>query len=440
MEGLVKLTTKTEDGNLAKFGSAFDRLMRSIDPEIASMLDRSLGGHDLSIEGAVKLFECHGLEMSLLVLVADELRRRTVGEVVAYVANRNISFTNVCIKRCGFCAFSRGHREEEAYFLPVEEVVRRTKEAYQLGATEVCIQAGLPPKMDGDLYIEICKAIKKEVPRIHIHGFSPEEIIYASVRSKRSVREYLQLLKEAGIGSLPGTSAEILDDEVRAIISPGRISTKQWMEVITSAHKLGIPTTSTIMYGHIETSLQRAKHIALLREIQKETHGITEFVPLSFMYWEAPMYKKSLLKGLRRGEGASGTDVVKMYAVSRLMLNNHIENIQVSWVKESPKFSQYCLNAGANDFGGTLINESISAAAGASHGQLVRPVEFRNMIREIGRVPAERSTTYQILKEFTGGREEIHPMDSMDYNDEKFGTYEHLIKLGAYRFKDRNTN
>jgi len=419
-------------------GSAFDRLTRSVDPEIAAILQRSLNGHDPSVEDAVKLFDCTGLEMNMLVLVADELRRRTVGDVVTYVVNRNINFTNVCIKRCGFCAFSRGHREEEGYYLPIEEVVRRAKEAYELGATEVCIQAGLPPKMEGDLYIKICRAIKQEVPEIHIHGFSPEEVIYGAARSKTSIRDYLKRLKEAGVGSLPGTSAEILDDEVRDKISPGRISTKQWVEVITTAHELGIPTTSTIMYGHIETSLHKAKHLALLREIQKQTHGITEFVPLSFMYWEAPMHKKNLVKGVRKG--ASSNEVVKMYAVSRLMLNNHIQNIQVSWVKESPKFSQYCLNAGANDFGGTLINESISTAAGASHGQLMRPSEFRNMIREIGRTPAERTTTYRILKKFDAGREENHPLDMADYNEKKFGSYKNLIKLDLYRFKSFNND
>jgi FO synthase subunit 2 len=410
--------------------------MRSVDPEIAAILHRSLCGHDPSVEDAVKLFDCNGLEMNMLVLVADELRRRTVGDIVTYVVNRNINFTNVCIKRCGFCAFSRGHREEEGYYLPIGEVVRRAKEAYELGATEVCIQAGLPPKMEGDLYIKICRAIKQEVPKLHIHGFSPEEVMYGAVRSKTSIRDYLKRLKEAGVGSLPGTSAEILDDEVRDKISPGRISTRQWIEVITTAHQLGIPTTSTIMYGHIETSLHKAKHLALLREIQKQTHGITEFVPLSFMYWEAPMHKKKLVKGVRKG--ASGTDVVKMYAVSRLMLNNHIKNIQVSWVKESPKFSQYCLNAGANDFGGTLINESISTAAGSSHGQLMRPSEFRNMIREIGRTPAERTTTYRVLKKFDAGLEESHPLDMADYNEQKFGSYQNLIKLDAYRFKSFN--
>ena len=417
--------------------STFDHLIRGIDQEISSILERALSGNDVSVADAVKLFDCTGLEMNMLVLVADELRRRTVGDVVTYVVNRNINFTNVCIKGCGFCAFSRGYREEEGYYLPVEEVVRRAKEAHELGATEVCIQAGLPPKMEGDLYINICRAIKKEIPDIHIHGFSPEEVIYGAVRSKTSVRDYLAKLKEAGVGSLPGTSAEILDDEVRDIISPGRINTEQWTEVITTAHRLGIPTTSTIMYGHIETSLHKAKHLELLRRIQEETHGITEFVPLSFIYSEAPMYTKKLVQGVRKGP--SSADVIKMYAVSRLMLNNHIKNIQVSWVKESPKFAQYCLSAGANDFGGTLINESISTSAGASHGQLLRPSEFRTMIREMGRIPAERTTKYKILKKFDAGVDEVHPLDAVDYSEQKFGSYKNLIKLDTFRFKDLNT-
>jgi len=414
--------------------SAFDQLSRNIEPEISCILEKALDGKDISAEDATKLFDCTGLEMNTLVLVADELRRRTIGDVVTYVVNRNINFTNVCIKGCGFCAFSRAYREEEGYFLPIEEVVRRAKEAYTLGATEVCIQAGLPPKMEGDLYIKICRAIKKEIPDIHIHGFSPEEVIYGAVRSKTTIRDYLCRLKEAGVGSLPGTSAEILDDEVRDIISPGRISTEQWTEVITTAHQLGIPTTSTIMYGHVETSLHKARHLKLLRDIQQKTHGITEFVPLSFIHSEAPMYMKGLVKGVRKGP--SSADVIKMYAISRLMLNNHIRNIQVSWVKEGRKFSQYCLNAGANDFGGTLLNESISTAAGAGNGQFVRPSEFRTMIREMGRIPAQRNTRYEILKKFDAGMEEEHPLDAVDYSEQKFGSYGNLIKSTAFRFKE----
>lgn len=242
------------------------------------------------------------------------------------------------------------------------------------------------------------------------------------------------MLKEAGVGSLPGTSAEILDDELRDVISPGRISVGQWLEVIKTAHKLSIPTTSTIMYGHVETSLHKARHIGLIREVQKKTGGFTEFVPLSFIYSEAPMYKKSFVKDIRRG--ATGAEVAKMHAISRLMLNRYINNIQVSWVKEGPKLSQFCLNAGANDFGGTLINESISTAAGATYGQLVTPGEFRQMIRDMGRIPAERSTTYKTRRVFDGSDESQDALDTVEYSEEKFGSYGKLIKLDSFRFKD----
>ncbi|MCP8320194.1 MAG: 5-amino-6-(D-ribitylamino)uracil--L-tyrosine 4-hydroxyphenyl transferase CofH [archaeon] len=379
-------------------------MLHVIDPVIASVLDKAIDGKEISVEEGVELFEAKGIEMNALMLVADELRHQKVGDLVTYVINRNINFTNICIKRCGFCAFSRGYRDEEGYFLPIKEVVHRTKEAWELGATEVCIQAGLPPRMDGYLYINVCKAIKKELPDIHIHAFSPEEIAYGALRLETTVEDYLKMLKEAGIGSLPGTSAEILDDEIRRIISPGRIRTKDWINVIKTAHKLGIPTTSTIMYGHIENSLHKARHIAIIRDIQKETNGITEFVPLSFVHSEAPMYKKGLVRGVR--PGATGAEVVKMHAVSRIMLNNYMKNIQVSWVKEGTKLSQFCLNAGANDLGGTLIDESISRSAGAIHGQLLRPKDFRRLIRDIGRIPAQRSTTYDILRIFNDEKSE----------------------------------
>ncbi|MCP8307514.1 MAG: 5-amino-6-(D-ribitylamino)uracil--L-tyrosine 4-hydroxyphenyl transferase CofH [archaeon] len=392
------------DSNLTKLHSLFESLLHVIDPVIASILDKAIDGKEISVEEGVELFEAKGIEMNTLMLVADELRRQKVGNIVTYIINRNINFTNICIKRCGFCAFSRGYRDEEGYFLPIKEVVHRTKEAWELGATEVCIQAGLPPRMDGYLYINVCKAIKKELPDIHIHAFSPEEIAYGALRLETTVEDYLKMLKEAGIGSLPGTSAEILDDEIRRIISPGRIRTKDWINVIKTAHKLGIPTTSTIMYGHIENSLHKARHIAIIRDIQKETNGITEFVPLSFVHSEAPMYKKGLVRGVR--PGATGAEVVKMHAVSRIMLNNYMKNIQVSWVKEGTKLSQFCLNAGANDLGGTLIDESISRSAGAIHGQLLRPKDFRRLIRDIGRIPAQRSTTYDILRIFNDEKSE----------------------------------
>ncbi|MEK7814937.1 MAG: 5-amino-6-(D-ribitylamino)uracil--L-tyrosine 4-hydroxyphenyl transferase CofH, partial [Chloroflexota bacterium] len=360
-------------------------------------------------------------------------RRRTVGDVVTYVVNRNINFTNVCIKRCGFCAFSRDYREEEGYFLPFEEVIRRAKEAWDYGATEVCIQAGLPPQMEGDLYIKLCQAIKQELPDIHIHGFSPEEVLYGSVRSRCSIREYLQGLKAAGVGSLPGTSAEILDQELRDRISPGRIRVDQWAEVITTAHELGIPTTSTIMFGHVETNEHIARHMALLRDIQRRTGGFTEFVPLSFVHTEAPMFLKGLLPDVR--PGPSGMEVVKVHAIARLMLNNWIPNLQASWVKEGNRVSQLLLTAGVNDLGGTLINESISTAAGAQHGQLMRPSQFRQMIRQAGRIPAERYTTYKIKRVFDEADAELDPLDLVGDNvEEIFGSYRRLVNLDTFRF------
>ena len=261
---------------------AIDSFLKKIDPVVSSALDCALSNKDVSVAHAIDLLDSNGMEMNMLVLVADELRRRTVGENVTYVINRNINFTNVCIKRCGFCAFSRDFREEEGYFLPTEEIVRRAREAQKLGATEICIQAGLPPKMDGHLYIDICNAVRKELPDIHIHAFSPEEILYGATASQVTVEEYLRMLKEAGIGSLPGTAAEILDQRMRDIISPGRITVKDWIKIIQLAHSMGIPTSSTIMYGHIETSLHKAKHLELIRNIQKETHGFTEFCTPEF--------------------------------------------------------------------------------------------------------------------------------------------------------------
>jgi len=409
-------------------------LISCLQPPVARILDDALAGQDISAEDAVTLFHSTGLEFSALGMVADELRRRRVGDLVTYVVNRNINFTNVCIKRCGFCAFSRDFREEEGYFLPVNEIVRRAREAWDYGATEVCIQAGLPPQMEGGLYIKLCEAIKQELPDMHIHGFSPEEVLYGSVRSRCTIREYLEGLRDAGVGSLPGTSAEILDQELRDLISPGRITVKQWVEVITTAHELGIPTTSTVMFGHVETNEQIARHIALLRDIQGRTGGFTEFVPLSFVNSEAPMFLKGLINGVR--SGPAGMDVIKVHAIARIMLNNWIPNIQASWVKEGSRMSQLLLTVGVNDLGGTLINESISTSAGAQHGQLMRPGEFREMIRQSGRVPAERYTDYRLKRVFNDTDVELDPLDLVGDNVEDiFGSYNRLVKMAAYRFE-----
>ena len=409
-----------------------ESILRDLDPVISDILNQSLDSKNISIKQDIKLLQTTGTEMIMTAMVADNLRRKAVGDNVTFVINRNINFTNVCIKRCGFCAYSRDFRNEESYFLPTEEVVRRAKEAWNLGATEICIQAGLPPKMDGFLYVDICKAIKKELPNIHIHAFSPEEIMYGSYRSGLSVKEYLRMLKESGLGSLPGTAAEILDQDVRDLISPGRITVADWLNVITTAHKLKIPTTSTIMYGHVETMEDRAKHLDLLRSIQKQTNGFTEFVPLSFVHKEAPMYNHNLVKGI--APGPTGQDVIKMHAVSRIMLNNFINNIQVSWVKEGAKMAQLLLEAGVNDFGGTLINESISTSAGSEFGQLMRPKEIRSVIQSAGRVPAQRNSVYEIIKVYDGINDENESLlDSAETT--QFGSYHELIKLDKFRYK-----
>ena len=409
-------------------------LMNGVDPAVASALNRALAGEDITVEEADLLFATSGIEFAAMTMVADELRRRVVGDVVTYVVNRNVNFTNVCIKRCGFCAFSRDFREEEGYFLPVNEIIRRAKEAQDYGATEVCIQAGLPPQMEGDLYIRLCAAIKEELPDMHVHGFSPEEVLYGSIRSRCSIREYLQGLKDAGVGSLPGTSAEVLDQGLRDVISPGRITVDQWIEVITTAHDLGIPTTSTVMFGHRESNAQIVRHIALLRDIQQSTGGFTEFVPLSFVASEAPMFLKGTVEDVR--SGPTGMDVIKVHAIARIMLNNWIPNIQASWVKEGSRMSQLLLTAGVNDLGGTLINESISTSAGAMHGQLMRPAEFRGMIREAGRTPAERYTTYGLRRVFSDADDVVDPLDLVGDNvEEIFGSYNKLVQMDSYRFE-----
>lgn len=425
--------TSPEESSIKDLESMFG----TVTPETAAVLDRALSGADITPEEAVVLFAAEGQDYHALVTTADELRRRTVGDIVTYVVNRNINFTNVCIKGCGFCAFSRDFREEEGYLLPPEEIVRRAKEAWDYGATEVCVQAGLPPKMEGDLYIRLCEAIKKELPDMHIHGFSPEEVLYGSIRSETTIRSYLTELKAAGVGSLPGTSAEVLDQDLRDKISPGRITVDKWTEVITTAHELGIPTTSTVMFGYLETPTQLAKHMDLIRGIQQQTGGITEFVPLSFVHTEAPMFMKGLVENVR--PGPTGIDVIKMHAIARIMLNNWIPNIQASWVKEGPRMSQLLLTAGVNDLGGTLINESISTAAGAQHGQLMRPSEFRQMIREAGRIPAERYTTYKTRRVFSDTDQELDPLDLVGDNvEEIFGSYKRLVKLDTYRFEHPN--
>ncbi|RLG92703.1 MAG: 7,8-didemethyl-8-hydroxy-5-deazariboflavin synthase subunit CofH [Candidatus Hecatellales archaeon] len=372
-----------------------EEFFKALDPIVAKILDKALDGKEVSRGEALELFKTKNLDFQALILVADWLRRKKVGDIVTYVCNRNINFTNVCYNDCGFCAFSKKIGDPEAYLLKPEEVGLKAKEAWLMGATEVCVQGGLHPKIDAYYYEEIVKSIKAYTPKIHIHGFSPMEIVYGSRKAGLTVKETLKMLKEAGLGSIPGTSAEILVDEVRREICPKKITCKEWVETVKTAHRLGIPSTSTIMYGHIDKPEDWAVHLSMLKEIQRETHGFTEFVPLTFVHWNTPIYLEGKSK-----PGATGFEDLKMYAVSRIFFNGLIDNIQVSWVKLGVKFAQVALNAGANDFGGTLMEENISRAAGATTGQNLPVEEIVRVIKDAGRIPAERTTTYQIIKAY----------------------------------------
>lgn len=402
---------------------------------IRAILDKVLEGRELSVDDALVLCGANGADLHALLATADELRRRQAGDTVSYVVNRNINFTNVCVKACRFCAFSRTQRSDEGYFLDIEEIVRRALEAQTHGATEVCLQAGLAPGLDPGFYADLVRALKKAAPSLHLHAFSPEEVKFGAELRKISIREFLIELREAGLDTLPGTSAEVLDDELRHRIAPGRITTAEWVDVIKTAHSLGLPTTSTLMYGHVETDLQRMRHLALLRDLQKETGGFTEFVPLSFVHEEAPMHVKQYLPDLRRGP--TGNEVMRLYAISRLMLGAHLPNLQVSWVKEGIRLAQFLLSCGANDLGGTLINESISTSAGAAHGQFQSPADLRRIIREAGRLPAQRDTRYRYLRQFAACAEsgEETALDRVEDSEAVFGSYAQLTRDPRFRFR-----
>ena len=380
-----------------------DALISKVNGRTAEIINKSFNGYEISVEEGEHLFNIDDIdELSLLAIAADEMRREDVGDVITYVINRNINFTNICDTWCGFCNFMAPEGDERAYFLTMEEIAEKTKEARKLGATEVCMQGGMHPDIDGRFYVELIKTVKKAVPDMHTHAFSPFEIYYGAKTLDISEEDFIEMLKDVGHNTFPGTAAEILDEEVRTIIAPRKIPTEVWIRVVKKAHKAGMRTTSTIMYGHVDKPYHWAKHIGVLRDIQKETGGFTEFVPLRFIPWKTRLYRKS--KGKVR-PGPTDLDQLKMYGVSRLMLRGWINNIQVSWVKQGPEFAQFSLTAGANDFGGTLMEEHISRAAGAEHGQYFPPEEFRRLTRGIGRIPAQRSTTYDIIKTFS--REEV---------------------------------
>lgn len=372
-----------------------DRALMAASPAVARALEKPLAGIDLDFSEGMILATVEGDDLLALLRVADELRRRAVGDRITYVVNRNLNFTNVCIVGCAFCGFSRGPDSPDAYFHSTETLVAKCAEAVDRGATEVCIQGGLPKDLDGYYYVQLLRAIKAHLPCLHVHAYSPMEITYGIDKTRLPLRDYLLMLKDAGLNSIPGTAAEILDDDVRRSLSPNKLKVRQWINVIRTAHGLGIPTTSTMMYGHTERPEHWVRHILLLREIQQETGGFTEFVPLGFIHSQTRLFQSG-----RARAGRSVHEDLIVHALARVLLHGHIPNIQVSWVKMGFDLSLACLDAGANDFSGTLMEESISKAAGATFGESVAPGEFRAMIRTTGRIPAERSTTYKILKVF----------------------------------------
>jgi FO synthase len=364
-----------------------------VEPALSNILAKARAGSDLDEAEVVRLFRARGPEFTAVVRAADALRRERNGDVVSYVVNRNINYTNICYFKCQFCAFSKGKLAENLrgtpYDLSLDEIQRRTREAWARGATEVCMQGGIHPDYTGETYLEIVRAVKEAVPEMHVHAFSPLEVWQGAATLDLPLADYLARLRDVGLGTLPGTAAEILDDEIRALICPDKINTAQWLEVMETAHRVGFRTTATMMYGHVEGYRHWARHLLRIRDLQKKTGGFTEFVPLPYVHMEAPMY----LKGHSR-KGPTFREAILVHAVARLVLNPHITNIQASWVKMGHKGVLACLAAGCNDLGGTLMNESITKAAGAEHGQETSPQEMRALIEAAGRTARQRTTAY----------------------------------------------
>lgn len=364
--------------------------------QVMAILDRLEYGEDATEGQVASLFTARSADFTSLLARADAMRERAVGNTVSFAVVRNINYTNICLYKCGFCAFSKGKTHEALrgapYMLDSQELKRRVREAWDRGATEVCMQGGIHPAFTGQTYLDILRAAKDALPAMHVHAFSPLEVWHGAHTLKLSLHEYLQELKRAGLGSMPGTAAEILDDEIRRQIAPDKVTTDQWIEVIRAAHEVGLRTTSTIMFGHVEGYVHWARHLLRLRALQRDTGGFTEFVPLPYVHMEAPLY----LRGKSR-KGPTLREAILMHAVARIVFDSAIPNIQASWTKLGPLWAQRCLNAGANDLGGTLMNESISRAAGASHGQEFDPQHMEELIRGVGREPWQRTTLYQAV-------------------------------------------
>ncbi|MEM2427558.1 MAG: 5-amino-6-(D-ribitylamino)uracil--L-tyrosine 4-hydroxyphenyl transferase CofH [Candidatus Hadarchaeales archaeon] len=368
----------------------WERELAESDPVVVQALERALSGKELQLKETVELLKVKGRELRLLLFTADFLRKKLVGEIATYVVNRNINHTNVCMGSCKFCAFRRPPFHPEAYSLTREQVRAKAEEAVRMGATEICLQGGLHPFLGLEDYLELIRVIKGVSERLHIHAFSPAELDHLSKREGLRMEEVVKILKEAGLNSVPGTAAEILSDRVRKMVCPEKIRTKRWIEIVKTCHRMGIPTTSTMMYGTVETLEERAEHLLLLREIQKETRGFTEFVPLPFVSKNTEL--SSL--GVR---GPTFEESLKVHAVARLVLAGYINHLQASWVKLGPEGAMTMLFAGADDLGGTLFEENITREAGGEWGQVMTPQQLRSLIVRAGRIPRQRSTLYELL-------------------------------------------
>jgi FO synthase len=403
---------KSEDG-LLKHEEGSSPRARIVAAKIArlstipALIAAARAGHDLSETDIVRLFSVEGRDLDEVIAAADELRHESVGDTVTYVINRNINYTNICLYHCGFCAFSKGRGAADlrgpAYNLELDEVARRTVEAAAAGATEVCLQGGIHPSFTGQTYLNIVRAVKEAVPWMHVHAFSPLEVSHGASTLGLPLSSYLEKLRDAGLSTLPGTAAEILDDEIRDIICPDKLRTDEWLEVLRTAHEVGLRTTSTIMFGHVEQPQHWARHLQRLRTLQARTGGITEFVPLGYVHMEAPLWRKG-----RTRSGPSFREAVLMHAVPRLVLHPLIKNIQTSWVKMGAQGAAVCLNAGANDLGGTLMNESITRAAGGVHGQELDAARLQVLALGIGRSSRQRTTLYGTPNEELATRV-LHP-------------------------------
>jgi 7,8-didemethyl-8-hydroxy-5-deazariboflavin synthase CofH subunit len=367
------------------------KYLTAIDSSVARILEKALNGGEINAEEAVRLFQTNNRELMVMMIAADHLRQSAVGDTVSFVRNRNINFTNICTGTCLFCAFHTPPDDiRNGYLLTLEEIAEKAREAARSGATEVCIQGGLHPRIEPDYYIAMCETVKKEAPYVHIHAFSPMEILYASRKAGLSIEHFLTQLKAAGLDSVPGTAAEILDDGVRKIICPKKLGVNEWQEVITTAHHLNIPTTATMMYGHVEKPEHRAMHLDIVRNIQKNGGLFTEFVPLRFVYKNTELFRR-----FGCGPHVPAFEDIKVHAVARIMLNGYIDNIQVSWVKLGKRAAQVCLFAGANDLGGTLMEEHISSSAGSQSPTSLTAEELKELIHSCERIPVERTTLYK---------------------------------------------